>query len=57
MEDEICLYQFLDRKAPRDNGNCEICTIDEYNRNCINYEPIKITRIDIFDRVEYFLRP
>ena len=44
---EKCLYQILDINAPKDNGNCEICSADEFNKFCINYCSIKILILNI----------
>jgi len=46
--EEICYYQFFGVKAPKNNGNCEVCITDEYNKNCINYFPMNV----LFEEVE-----
>ena len=47
IEEKRCLYQILGFSPHKDNGNCEICTYDEHNKNCINYYPITLLIVDI----------
>lgn len=49
--EEICLYQFLERKAPNDKGDCKKCISDEYNKKCVNYIPIVMGIIGVKDEM------
>lgn len=44
--DEICLYHIIDNNI---TGNCDYCTHDEFNKNCIKYYPVSLVKLDVKD--------